>query len=55
MELTCCIDKTLKPDPIAASRVGLIAEFPVFANDTANEHENAASGVLDVLTLTPAG
>ncbi|AMP39901.1 hypothetical protein LBM2029_20185 (plasmid) [Ralstonia solanacearum] len=54
-ELASCVARTLTLPDIAALRPGLLAEFPIYAAQSADGVETATVWIADALTLTAEG
>lgn len=54
-ELAACVVRTLALPDIAAMRLALVAEFPVYAAQAVDGTETATAGIADALALTPEG
>lgn len=54
-ELADCVGRTLALPEIAALRLGLLAEFPVYAARSDDGIETATAGIADALTFTAEG
>ncbi|MCA1398435.1 UvrD-helicase domain-containing protein [Bradyrhizobium sp. BRP56] len=54
-ELARCIVRTMALPEIATLRLGLLAEFPVYAAYADSDEETATTGIADALTLTADG